>query len=523
MARSWRSLLLLVTVSACARSDQSAPPDTVNLLVDAARASDLAAVTPIDAAASQDLSVVDLAAPDLSLPDSAIPTTLALAVPCVDSADDVYVTPMGLPALGPSSQGDVVRCHHDVSFDETGTAVDATLTGKGIALGVPSSGVTVYRIAFRTFRGNQTAAASTARVYLPTTPRALPLPIIVVGHPSQGMGDACAPSKDQTLLLEVALPWAARGYAVITPDYTGLGNEGVQGYLDNRDQGQALLDGARALRKLMLAGTFTQKVVVEGWSQGGGAVLSAQALAKSYGADGELAAVVAFAPEWPIRDNSFAFVDMVNNPDTFVSYDLTNMNLSYSNHVIWTQRAYGYFANFSQLTSDGGAAFPSGVKSTFVNDMDNLCGVVAIGAAIYIAARPPFGAKNGDLFDPAFRTSLSACFGSAASSGCSGLGKDFYTHFEANHLHGDPAGAPVLLVQGLLDTVLPPAKEAACIAQKLTSEGLTPQVCVDPVAQHSDIVSRNIKTAIDWVEARLAGMPAPACPTQTALPSPVCN
>src|SRR5438105_3942472 len=95
-------------------------------------------------------------------------------------------------------------------------------------------------------------ADSAEAVYV--TPGALPLPVIVGAHPTVGMGDSCAPSRDPAQLRDVALPWAASGYAVIAPDYAGFGNEGVEGYLNNRDQAHALLDGARALRKLLVAG-----------------------------------------------------------------------------------------------------------------------------------------------------------------------------------------------------------------------------------------------------------------------------
>src|SRR6185436_20133583 len=98
-------------------------------------------------------------------------------------------------------------------------------------------------------------------------------------------------------------------------------------------------------------------------------------------------------------------------------------------------------ANFSTLTSNGGAAFPAATAGAFTSDMDSLCGAVGIGAAIYIAAHPPFGAKNGDLFDPTFRVQLVACIDDASSVGCTGLGKDYYQYMLANHLKADPTGA----------------------------------------------------------------------------------
>jgi dienelactone hydrolase len=455
--------------------------------------------------------------------DQSTPAGLSLVVPCIDSVTEVYQTPFGLPALTPASQGDVVRCYRDTALDQDGPGVDKTLKQKGIALGSPASGVIVYRVGFRTGRANGSAGMSTARVYLPTSPRALPLPVVVAGHPSEGLGDACASSKNPQALLDVALPWAASGYAVIAPDYTGLGDETVQAYLDNRDQGYALLDGARALRKMFSTTSFSPKVVISGWSQGGGSALSAQALAKSYGAGGELAAVIAFAPEWPIRNNSFALVDAVRNPSALVAFNPLSLDFSYSNHVIWTMRAYGFFSNFSALTTDGGAAFPAASRAAFLGAMDTTCGMVALGAEVYLAARPAGGAKNSDLFDPGFLTAFVACLDDPASAACSGIGRELYDYFGKNHLVADPTGAPILLVQGLLDTVLPPPSEAACVVQKLTADGATPQVCVDSAAQHTDVTNRNIGFAISWAQARLAGTAPPGCAETAQLPPPSCN
>jgi hypothetical protein len=475
-----------------------------------------------DLAVSADGGAVDLATTSDLSGDMQNPVGFDLVPPCWDTVTEVYTTPFGLPALTAATQGDIVRCYRDNSLDQDGPGVDATLQKQNIALGISASGVIVYRVGFRTSRANGQAAMSTARVYLPTRPKALPLPVIVAGHPSEGMGDGCASSKNPSALQEVSLPWAASGYAVITPDYAGLGDEGVQGYVDNRDQGYSLLDGARALRKMFPAGAFNDEVVIAGWSQGGGAALSAQALAKTYGAGGTLAAVVAFAPEWPIRYNSFGFTDLVTHPDSLVSFTPTG-DFSYSNHLIWTMRAYGFFASFSTLTSDGGIAFPTAAKANFLAHMDSTCGLVGLGAQIYLDARPSGGAKNSDLFDPSFLTAFTACLADSTQAACSGVAKELYLYLGQNHLTSDASGAPVLMVQGLSDTVLPPASEAACIAQKLVGDGVAAQVCVDSTAKHTDVTQRNIGYAIGWVEAKLSGNTTPSCAELAQLPAPSCN
>ena len=130
--------------------------------------------------------------------------------------------------------------------------------------------------------------ASQGRNSLPDVARESPLPLIVVAHPSEGVADGCAPSKKDDALREVALPWAARGYAVIATDDAGLGNAKTQGYLDNEDSAHSLLDSARALRKLVAPGQLSSQIVLVGYSQGERVVLSAQGLSSAYGSGGQV-------------------------------------------------------------------------------------------------------------------------------------------------------------------------------------------------------------------------------------------
>ncbi|HEX5634078.1 MAG TPA: hypothetical protein VFX50_12655, partial [Gemmatimonadales bacterium] len=160
-----------------------------------------------------------------------MPSVLGLApgITCADLRDEVYRTPVGLPAMTPGARGDVVRC-----ADE----------GAGELL-----------IAYRTERGDGRPAISTARVSLPAAAvQALPVPMVVVAHPTAGIADGCVPSRDAGATRNLAEPWLQRGLPVIAPDHAGLGNEGVHAYLDNRESGQQLLDAARALEKLLTPG-----------------------------------------------------------------------------------------------------------------------------------------------------------------------------------------------------------------------------------------------------------------------------
>jgi pimeloyl-ACP methyl ester carboxylesterase len=427
---------------------------------------------------------------DAPVEDSAKPWSpdlVDLALPCTDVAEDIYRT----PSMTSAAAGDVVRCFVDTTLNLdatksrlTGTDIDAT------------TGVRQLRVAFRTQRSNGNVAASSARVYLPLIPRTGPLPVIVIGHPSEGLADSCAPSRREDTMKEIALPFAARGYAVIAPDLSGLGNEGTQAYLDNRDTAYSLLDGARALRKLVKPGAFDKTVVMAGYSQGGGAVLAAQALAGTYGVDGELKAVIAFAAQYPTRMESFGFVDLLNKPD-----DLTIAH-GYSKPVVALLRTYAWFANSGR---EAGGGIPSANRSSLSSAIESMC-LIPLGGAMQ--ARAP---RVKDFIDDELRVGLLACMSSPTDAKCTGTAKEYYEFLTKNHVTNDPAGAKVLYVQGMLDTVMPANEEASCNTKKLRAEGVPLSVCTDSGATHANVVQRNIKSAMAWLDATLAGTTPPTC------------
>ncbi len=398
-----------------------------------------------------------------------------------------------------------MRCAPDAQLSTSDESTQ--LSGKGVTHVTPVSATHTFRLSYRTTRAGTVEGIGTARVFLPQTARSTPLPIVVTAHGSDGLGTSCAPSKDPTGNAELSIPFASQGYAVIAPDYAGLGNDGTQGYLDNPDTAHSVLDAARALRKL-IPGAFSNQIVLVGFSQGGGAVLSAQALARAYGADGEVAAVVVFAAQWQTRLDSFAYVQALANPT-----ELTILT-GVSKPTVYVMRQYAWQMNHVGTTT-GGAAFPA-------NNADNLEGaaqtqcLVAMGASVQT-----FAPHVGDLFEPAFRTALLACAqSSTADPACTGNGRAFHEFLTGNILTADAAGAPILYTQGLNDIVMDPAEEAACNLDKLRADGADVQVCVDSPAQHTDVVGRNVAFALQWVEAKLAGTSAPTC---SAAGLPTCK
>ena len=442
---------------------------------------------------------VDAEAPAVDAAKVPPPPVDRPAIGCGDPLESVYVAPQVMPPMSSALRGDVVRCA--AKGDLTIQEASDRLTAKGVSIKA-TFGVHEYRIAFRTLKSDGSAGISTARVLLPDT-KAPVDDAVLVAHPTDGIADGCAPSKNDGANDELALAWAALGRPVIVPDYVGLGNDGVQAYLDNREQGQTVLDAGRALDDLLAHGAFG-KLLVVGYSQGGGAALSAQALEKTYGTSGKLVGVVAFAPEWPIDAKSFGYVDILSNPTK-----LTVMT-GLSKSSIAVMRSYAYYANRVGLghAADG---FPAGNRASFQNAIDSLC-LIPLGGYLQGTAF-----TVGDLVDPTLRTSLLSCIQSNGAT-CSEPGKSFYGFLQQNVLVSDPSGAPVVIVQGMLDQILPAAEEAACIRDKMIADGRTPELCIDGTATHQSIVSAQGDFAMKWGTAVFGGAPHPAC-AQNKLPA----
>lgn len=130
-------------------------------------------------------------------------------------------------------------------------------------------------------------------------------PLVVWGHGTFGIADVCAPSwkkpteRDGTY----ADAWVRAGFAVVAPDYQGLGTRGVHPYLLRKPEGYSVLDAARAAIAAY-PGQIANKVILTGQSQGSGAVLNAAAVARAYAPDVNLRGVIATALVW--RESSRA-------------------------------------------------------------------------------------------------------------------------------------------------------------------------------------------------------------------------
>lgn len=412
----------------------------------------------------------------------------APVLPCTQTKAQVIAA----TATGAEPLGARLAC----AFERTVNAMDvARLTPSA----PPSpSEVDLYLIAYRTTRRGNVAGASLARVYLPKTPKAGPLPIVALGHPSVGVADTCAVTNEVNGMFGFALPWASRGYAVIATDLAGLGNAGTQGYVDNHDSAMSMLDSIRALRGFVPAGAFDQRSILIGYSQGGGAVLAAQSYEATYGSGGRIAAVVAVAPEFFTRLNSFGYVNMLRTPNALtVAQGYTKPVVAALRHYAWLENTLG--------PGRGIEAFPASGAAGTVAAIESQC-LIALGGWL-----PSNRTRVRDLMDDGLRTGFLACVDGPASPGCQGPGKQLYDGLVSDVMVGDPMGAKIMYLQGALDTVMPVAEEAACNVPAMRAAGVPLTYCSDSVAAHSNIYDRNVELVRTWAEAAANNQPVPSC------------
>lgn len=169
---------------------------------------------------------------------------------------------------------------------------------------VPPHAGEAFRILYTSTDGrwNSGILPVSGALYLPqgkAPPRGWSL--IIWAHGTLGVADSCAPSftganqRDRAYIDR----WLAKGYAVVAPDYQGLGAPGPHPYLNWRAEGQSVLDAGRAA--LRFENRIANRAIVTGQSQGSGAAIGAARLAASYAPDLRVRGVIATAlvPTFP--------------------------------------------------------------------------------------------------------------------------------------------------------------------------------------------------------------------------------
>ena len=113
-------------------------------------------------------------------------------------------------------------------------------------------GARAWRILYTTTRDEGRPAVASGLVVAPDS--ASPSPVVAWAHGTTGVVSGCAPSVLTDGLGAGAMfvqdDVLAQGWAMVAPDYTGLGTEGPHPYLIGQGEGRSVLDAVRAAHRL---------------------------------------------------------------------------------------------------------------------------------------------------------------------------------------------------------------------------------------------------------------------------------
>lgn len=187
-------------------------------------------------------------------------------------------------------------------------------------------GITVYRFQYTSRALNGTFVPATGFIGLPSNSSRSDEkhPAIAFAHGTSGVFRGCPPSTTPTLADYSSWSLLVKsGYAVVAPDYAGLGNDYIEHqYLSFPAHANDLYYGMVAARQA-LPDSFTNEWMSVGHSQGGGASwkLSESPLHRSGGA-GTYLGSVAIAPATKIYDTAVATMDILFQRPDYASYDI---------------------------------------------------------------------------------------------------------------------------------------------------------------------------------------------------------
>src|SRR4051794_30414588 len=168
---------------------------------------------------------------------------------------------------------------------------------------VDTSFVNTYRIMYLTqsVSGAPTVATAIVAVDEERAPFG-GYPVLLYGHGSIGLADACAPSvavgsidDEHAQEFDSVSSVTSQGYAVVAPDYEGLGGPGRHPYLVGISEGRSMLDAGLAARHV--PGVYlSPNTALLGFSQGGHAALWATQLAPEWTPGQPITGTVLAAP-----------------------------------------------------------------------------------------------------------------------------------------------------------------------------------------------------------------------------------
>ncbi len=328
-------------------------------------------------------------------------------------------------------------------------------------------GVRGWRILCATTVDDNTPATAVAIVFAPTDSSRDPRPVIAWEHATTGLLQKCMPSllsaSSKGIFERNRIVTA--GWVVVATDYSFAEKGGPHPYLIGEGEARATLDSVRAARQLPEL-NLDGRIIVWGYSQGGHAALWTGIIGPRYAPDLEICGVAAIAPA-------------------------TDIKKSFAMNVEMDKRFGPYLAQaYSRFYPD--IKFEEAIRPEALDaarQIVNLCDFL-----------PPEDAERIG--------SLAATFEGPALATSSN--KALQARLDQNMPNG-LIKAPVVIAQGLSDTVVPPAVTNAYVDQRCaagqqleywTFVGLDHLTMIQPSTSLEEPL-------IEWTTARFADQPAP--------------
>ncbi|WP_104106266.1 lipase family protein [Nocardioides sp. 616] len=380
---------------------------------------------------------------------------IPFSAPAAQAAEDLppfYQAPATLPA----NNGDVIRSERLGYLLDPAAVKDLAYTSTRV----------LYRSTNRTGR----AIAVSGSVIVPKAPWVGKGTRPVIGYAvgTQGVGDACAPSRQFSQGFEYESIFMAgllaRGYAIAMTDYEGLGTAGLHTYMDRESQGHAVLDAVRAAQRLAGTGlSSTSPVGLYGYSQGGAGAASAAELASTYAPELKIKGTVAGAVPADLRALPGAIDGTLYSEFTW--YAIAGLSASYG-------------LDINDYLNDAGKKMLARVSDNCVFD---LLGSAFTKSSDYTAD----GSSLGQLIER----------------------EPFKTMIAEQRIGLRKPSAPVLLTQSLLDDIVPYR-----VGRQLTVDWCDRQANVrlstNATPLHVGGMLNNATEVYGFMEARFAGLPA---------------
>jgi acetyl esterase/lipase len=319
-----------------------------------------------------------------------------------------------------------------------------------------------------------------AQLFVPRSDAPAPWPVLVYGAGTTGLGDQCAPSREQPTVRTWGdyqahmLSYATQGYVAVIPDYAGFNDDSrLQAYFVSDLEARVLLDAARAVFAFFAGGPAPVSpqgpVFFAGYSQGGHAAFAARDVVARYAPNVPMTGVIGHGASTDVEA-------LLRDSPYFAPFVL-----------------YGYADYYGAQAVDVSRLFLPRWLTTLPADATTKC----------IDAMPGYyGNVAQQLYQPAFREALYA----------GRLGEAFPGLQEAltrNNAGLVPSTVPALVLQGSTDPIVTARTQGAFVA-RLCAAGGRVVYRNYPGVHHFQTRQVGFKDTLSWMQALQAGNPPPS-------------